>query len=209
MPLAGVVAGELCAGDDLETLEWVPLAEPLPEMAFEADEHIIERYRQTKLERGLPVDPDFAEVINDEERQTEAYSGPTCNLPDTSAGRARSDPLCERQQHTADPQRCTHGHCHLGRPALGTLAIGESGGRLGGLGALGGLHMAPTGYCIRIQGHLAPEWSEWFDGMIVQCQPDGTTTLSGPVRDQAALHGLLRKVRDLGMPLLSVIRVQT
>jgi hypothetical protein len=48
-----------------------------------------------------------------------------------------------------------------------------------------------------------------FDGMIVQCQPDGTTTLSGPVRDQAALHGLLRKVRKLGMPLLSVIRVQT
>jgi hypothetical protein len=68
--------------------------------------------------------------------------------------------------------------------------------------------MAPTMYCIQIQGHLAPEWSEWFDGMIVQCQPDGTTTLSGPVRDQAALHGLLRKVRDLGMPLLSVIRVK-
>jgi 8-oxo-dGTP diphosphatase len=58
--LAGVVSGELCAGDDLETLKWVPLAGPLPEMAFEADEHIIERYRQTKLEWGLPVDPDFA-----------------------------------------------------------------------------------------------------------------------------------------------------
>ena len=58
--LAGVASGELCAGDDLETLEWVPLAGPLPEMAFEADEHIIERYRQTKLEWGLPVDPDFA-----------------------------------------------------------------------------------------------------------------------------------------------------
>jgi 8-oxo-dGTP diphosphatase len=58
--LARVVAGELCAGDDLETLEWVPLAGPLPEMAFEADEHIIERYRQTQGEWGLPVDPDFA-----------------------------------------------------------------------------------------------------------------------------------------------------
>jgi 8-oxo-dGTP diphosphatase len=58
--LAGVVAGELCACDDLETLEWVPLAGPLPEMAFEADEHIIERCRQTELEWALPVDPDFA-----------------------------------------------------------------------------------------------------------------------------------------------------
>jgi 8-oxo-dGTP diphosphatase len=58
--LARVVSGELGAGDDLETLEWVPLAEPLPEMAFEADEHIIEGYRQTKLAWGLPVDRDFA-----------------------------------------------------------------------------------------------------------------------------------------------------
>ena len=58
--LAGVVAGEPCARDDLETLEWVPLSGPLPEMAFEADEWIIERYQKTKLEEGLPVDPDFA-----------------------------------------------------------------------------------------------------------------------------------------------------
>jgi ADP-ribose pyrophosphatase YjhB (NUDIX family) len=58
--LAGVVAGEPCAGDDLETLEWVPLSGPLPEMAFEADERIIARYQETKRERGLPVDPDFA-----------------------------------------------------------------------------------------------------------------------------------------------------
>jgi hypothetical protein len=64
--------------------------------------------------------------------------------------------------------------------------------------------MAPTEFCIRIQGHLAPEWSEWFDGMIVRCQPDGTTTLSGPVRDQAALHGQLLKIRDLGLSLISV-----
>ena len=58
--LAGVVSGELCAGDELEILEWVPLSGPLPEMAFEADEYIIERYRQTELDWGLPVDPDFA-----------------------------------------------------------------------------------------------------------------------------------------------------
>jgi ADP-ribose pyrophosphatase YjhB (NUDIX family) len=58
--LAGVVAGELHAGDDLEALEWVPLSGPLPEMAFEADERIIDRYRDGILEEGLPVDPDFA-----------------------------------------------------------------------------------------------------------------------------------------------------
>jgi 8-oxo-dGTP diphosphatase len=57
--LAGVVGGELCAGDDLETLEWVPLAGPLPEMAFEADEWIIERHH-VKRKEGLPVDPGFA-----------------------------------------------------------------------------------------------------------------------------------------------------
>jgi ADP-ribose pyrophosphatase YjhB (NUDIX family) len=58
--LAGVVAGELCTGDDLETLDWFPLSGPLPEMAFEADEWIIERYQKMKLEDGLPIDPDFA-----------------------------------------------------------------------------------------------------------------------------------------------------
>jgi 8-oxo-dGTP diphosphatase len=57
---AGVVGGELRAGDDLETLEWVPLSGPLPIMAFEADEWIIERYLKTGLEGALPVDPDFA-----------------------------------------------------------------------------------------------------------------------------------------------------
>jgi hypothetical protein len=64
--------------------------------------------------------------------------------------------------------------------------------------------MAAVDYCIRIQGHLAPEWSDWFEDMTIQCQPDGTTTLSGPIRDQAALHGLLLKVRDLGLSLVSV-----
>jgi hypothetical protein len=64
--------------------------------------------------------------------------------------------------------------------------------------------MAPSEYRIQIQGHLAPEWSEWFEGMTVHCQSDGTTILAGPVRDQAALHGLLLKVRDLGLTLISV-----
>ena len=58
--LARVEAGEPCAGDDLEILEWFPFAGPLPEMAFEADERIIERYQETKLYDGLPIDPDFA-----------------------------------------------------------------------------------------------------------------------------------------------------
>jgi 8-oxo-dGTP diphosphatase len=58
--LAGVEAGEPYAGDDLEILKWVSFSGPLPEMAFEADERIIERYQQTKLEGGLPIDPDFS-----------------------------------------------------------------------------------------------------------------------------------------------------
>jgi 8-oxo-dGTP pyrophosphatase MutT (NUDIX family) len=58
--LAGAKGGELCACDDLETLEWFPLAGPLPEMAFEADEFIIRRVHETNLEERLPVDPDFA-----------------------------------------------------------------------------------------------------------------------------------------------------
>jgi ADP-ribose pyrophosphatase YjhB (NUDIX family) len=57
--LARVVGGEARAGDDLEALKWFPLEGPLPEMAFEADQHIIERYSETRLE-GAPVDPDFA-----------------------------------------------------------------------------------------------------------------------------------------------------
>jgi ADP-ribose pyrophosphatase YjhB (NUDIX family) len=58
--LAGVITGEPRAADDLEALEWFPLSGPFPEMAFEADEFIIRRVQETKLEVGLPVDPDFA-----------------------------------------------------------------------------------------------------------------------------------------------------
>lgn len=61
-------------------------------------------------------------------------------------------------------------------------------------------------YELRVQGHLDDRWSEWLGGLDVQCQEDGTTVLVGPVVDQAALHGLIKKVRDLGLPLLSVKR---
>jgi hypothetical protein len=59
-------------------------------------------------------------------------------------------------------------------------------------------------YQIVIKGHLEARWREWFNGMSIQNLPDGEAVLSGPVIDQAALHGLLNKVRDLGLPLVSV-----
>ena len=59
-------------------------------------------------------------------------------------------------------------------------------------------------YEIRIKGHLADRWAGWFGGLTITLEENGETLLSGPVVDQAALHGLLKKVRDLGMPLLSV-----
>ena len=62
----------------------------------------------------------------------------------------------------------------------------------------------PSRYEIRLRGRLDPRWATWFDGMALTTADDGTTTLRGPVTDQAALHGLLQKVRDLGLPLLSV-----
>jgi hypothetical protein len=59
-------------------------------------------------------------------------------------------------------------------------------------------------YQIRIKGHLDSQWTDWFEGMTITLEDNGETLLSGPVIDQAALHGLLKKVRDLGMPLISV-----
>ena len=59
-------------------------------------------------------------------------------------------------------------------------------------------------YQIRIKGHLGDRWAAWFEGLTIAPQQNGDTLLTGPVVDQAALHGLLKKVRDLGMPLLSV-----
>ena len=66
----------------------------------------------------------------------------------------------------------------------------------------------PMVYQIRIKGHLGPQWTDWFGGMTITLEDNGETLLTGPVVDQAALHGLLRKVRDLGMPLISAIRAQ-
>lgn len=67
----------------------------------------------------------------------------------------------------------------------------------------------PPRYQIRIRGHLADRWATWFDGMTLTAHGDGTTAIEGPVTDQAALHGLLHKVADLGLPLISVTPVHT
>lgn len=66
----------------------------------------------------------------------------------------------------------------------------------------------PVVYQIRIKGHLGHEWTDWFEGLTITLEEDGDTLLTGPVIDQAALHGLLKKVRDLGMPLVSVSPVE-
>jgi len=66
----------------------------------------------------------------------------------------------------------------------------------------------PMIYQIQIQGHLDPRWEDWFEGLTIRLDSNGDTLLTGPVVDQAALHGLLRKVRDLGLPLLSISTVE-
>jgi hypothetical protein len=63
-------------------------------------------------------------------------------------------------------------------------------------------------YTIRLKGHLDGRWANWFEGLAITLEDNGETLLTGPVTDQAALHGLLRKVRDLGLPLLSVNRIE-
>jgi len=67
----------------------------------------------------------------------------------------------------------------------------------------------PTVYQIRLKGHLGQHRMDWFEGMTVILDEDGTTLLSGPVLDQSALHGILKKIRDLGVPLLSVNRIDS
>ena len=64
-------------------------------------------------------------------------------------------------------------------------------------------------YEIRLMGHLDAHWTAWFDGLTVSYKNDGTTVISGQIVDQAALHGLLQKVRDLGLPLVSVRKVDS
>jgi hypothetical protein len=67
----------------------------------------------------------------------------------------------------------------------------------------------PMVYQIRIKGHLSPQWTGWFEGLTITLEEDGNTLLTGTVIDQAALHGWLKKVRDLGMPLLSVNSIES
>ena len=62
----------------------------------------------------------------------------------------------------------------------------------------------PRIYQIRVEGHLGGQWAAWFDGLTITLAENGATLLTGPVADQAALYGLLKKVRDLGLPLLAV-----
>ena len=69
-------------------------------------------------------------------------------------------------------------------------------------------HHEPELYEIRLKGHLDDRWADWFESLTITLEDNGDTLLTGPVVDQAALHGLLKKVRDLGIPLLSVMRVE-
>jgi hypothetical protein len=66
----------------------------------------------------------------------------------------------------------------------------------------------PAVYQIRIKGQMNPQWAVWFEGLTITPEEDGDTLITGPLADQAALHGLLKKVRDLGLPLVSVCPVE-
>lgn len=66
----------------------------------------------------------------------------------------------------------------------------------------------PPVYEVRVKGRLGCHWTEWFEGFTIALKTNGDSLLTGPVVDQAALHGLLRKIRDLGLPLISVIEVE-
>ena len=72
-----------------------------------------------------------------------------------------------------------------------------------------GVHQpdADTWYEIRVRGHLADRWTAWFDGLHLSHEDDGTTLIRGPMADQAALHGVLERMRDIGLPLVSIVPV--
>ena len=70
-------------------------------------------------------------------------------------------------------------------------------------------HVRQEVYQIVVKGHLDSEWSDWFDGLTITMVDNGETILTGPIVDQTALHGVLIKIRDLGLPLLSLTRVET
>jgi hypothetical protein len=68
-------------------------------------------------------------------------------------------------------------------------------------------HVGSQQYEIRVKGHLGPQWAAWFDGLTLVNGDEGMTVLRGPVADQAALHGLLQKLRDVGIPLVSLTQL--
>jgi hypothetical protein len=72
-----------------------------------------------------------------------------------------------------------------------------------------GGHTGIPQYEIRVKGHLAPRWTVWFDGLRLDAEDDGTTVIRGPVVDQAALHGVLQRLRDVGIPLVSLRELPT
>lgn len=71
-----------------------------------------------------------------------------------------------------------------------------------------GSYVAPVQYEIRVQGHLNPRWATWFDGLTLTAAEGGVTVIEGPIEDQSALHGVLQKLRDLGIPLISVTQLR-
>src|SRR6266480_83775 len=88
------------------------------------------------------------------------------------------------------------------------LTVSEQEGEQGESG-MESEHVRQEVYEIVVKGHLDSEWSEWFDGLTITMVDNGETILSGPVVDQTALHGVLIKIRDLGLPLLSLTRTET
>jgi hypothetical protein len=70
-------------------------------------------------------------------------------------------------------------------------------------------HIGTQQYEIRVKGHLGLRWTAWFDGLHIRTEDDGTTVIYGPVVDQAALHGVLQKLRDVGIPLVSLTQIPT
>jgi hypothetical protein len=111
------------------------------------------------------------------------------------------DPRSESEMHSQPPDVPRDSGLGLGRRCRRRGFILTQGGACN---ATRQDHYEPGIYVIRIRGHLDEKWADLFDGLIITLEDNGDTLLTGPVVDQAALHGLLKKVRDLGMPLVSV-----